>query len=138
MVIQIREWVYKDLSINRRWDQVPWRSKQINVKLIRYQFWCTRCAFRLLRSLQWCSGRKSWTSEKKGKNLMSRRMKTKESAIKLSQIRRRIELCLREIILLFSWIYKIYFYFWQYNSFSYFKASTEVLSNWAVETKTIS
>jgi hypothetical protein len=35
-----------------------------NVKLIRYQFWCTRCAFRLIKSLQWCSGRKSWKSPK--------------------------------------------------------------------------
>jgi hypothetical protein len=32
------------------------------VKLIRYQFWCTRCAFRLIKSPQWCSGRKSWKS----------------------------------------------------------------------------
>jgi hypothetical protein len=32
-----------------------------NVKLIRYQFWCTRCAFRLLKSLLWysCQKRKS-------------------------------------------------------------------------------
>jgi hypothetical protein len=29
------------------------------------QLWCTRCAFRLLKSLQWYSGRKSWQSEKK-------------------------------------------------------------------------
>jgi hypothetical protein len=29
-----------------------------NVKLIRYQFICTRCVFRLLESLQWYSGRK--------------------------------------------------------------------------------
>jgi hypothetical protein len=36
-----------------------------NVKLIRYQFGCTRCAFRLLKSLQWYSGRKSWKSGKK-------------------------------------------------------------------------
>jgi hypothetical protein len=33
-------------------------------KLIRYQFWCTRCTSRLLKSLQWCSGWKSWKSEK--------------------------------------------------------------------------
>jgi hypothetical protein len=37
----------------------------LNVKLIRYQFWCTRCAFRLLKSLQWYWGRKSWKSGKK-------------------------------------------------------------------------
>jgi hypothetical protein len=34
-----------------------------NLKLIRYQFWCTRCAFRLLKSLQWYSGKKSWKYE---------------------------------------------------------------------------
>jgi hypothetical protein len=28
-----------------------------DIKLIRLQFWCTRCAFRLLKSLQWCPGR---------------------------------------------------------------------------------
>jgi hypothetical protein len=33
-----------------------------NVKLIRYQFWCTRCAFQLIKSLQWCSSRKYNTS----------------------------------------------------------------------------
>jgi hypothetical protein len=37
----------------------------INVKLIRYQLWCTRCAFRLLKSFQLYWGRKSWKSEKK-------------------------------------------------------------------------
>jgi hypothetical protein len=36
-----------------------------HVKLIRYQFWCNRCAFQLLKSLQWCWGRRSWKSEKK-------------------------------------------------------------------------
>jgi hypothetical protein len=35
------------------------------VKLIRYQFWYTRCAFRLRKSFQWYLGRKSWKSEKK-------------------------------------------------------------------------
>jgi hypothetical protein len=39
-----------------------WRKKLIKaiwniVKLIRYQFWCTRCACRLIKSLQWYSGR---------------------------------------------------------------------------------
>jgi hypothetical protein len=38
--------------------------KCFNVKLICYQFWCTRCAFRLLKSPQWCSGRKSSKFEK--------------------------------------------------------------------------
>jgi hypothetical protein len=37
--------------------------------------------------------------EKGCENWKSRRMKTKQSAMKLSQIRRRIELCLREIYL---------------------------------------
>jgi hypothetical protein len=41
---------------------------QQNVKLIRYQFWCTRCAFPLSKSLQWYSGRKSWKSENHCKN----------------------------------------------------------------------
>jgi hypothetical protein len=35
-------------------------DKFMNVKLIRYQFRCTRCAFRLIKSCQWYSGRKSW------------------------------------------------------------------------------
>jgi hypothetical protein len=34
-----------------------------NVKLMRYQFWCTRCAFRLIKSCQWYSGRKSWNKK---------------------------------------------------------------------------
>jgi hypothetical protein len=43
-------------------------------------------------------------------------MKTKQSTMKLSQICRRIELC----------IYKIYFFSWQFNSYSYFKAMLSV------------
>jgi hypothetical protein len=39
-----------------------------NVELIQYQFWCTRCAFWLLKSLQWCSCQNSWRSEKKREN----------------------------------------------------------------------
>jgi hypothetical protein len=31
--------------------------------LIRYQFWCTRCAFRLIKYLQWYSGRKFGNSK---------------------------------------------------------------------------
>jgi hypothetical protein len=38
-----------------------------------------------------------------------RAMKTKHSATILSQIRRRIELCLREKSLILRWIYNIYF-----------------------------
>jgi hypothetical protein len=49
----------------------------VYVKLIRYQFWCTRCAFRLLKSLQWYSGRKSWKSEKKNCENCVRAEKTK-------------------------------------------------------------
>jgi hypothetical protein len=37
-----------------------------NVKLIRHHVCCTRCAFRLIKSPQWCLGRKSWKS---GKNV---------------------------------------------------------------------
>jgi hypothetical protein len=36
---------------------------QINVKFTRYQFLCTRCAFRQSMSPQWCSGRKICKSE---------------------------------------------------------------------------
>jgi hypothetical protein len=54
-------------------------------KLIRYQFWCTRCAFWLLQSLQWCSSRKGLKSEKKYKNWKSRLTKTKQSAMKLKK-----------------------------------------------------
>jgi hypothetical protein len=39
-------------------------SNRCNVKLIRYQFWCTRCTFRLIKSLQWYSGR-TWLEIKK-------------------------------------------------------------------------
>jgi hypothetical protein len=35
-------------------------TRWFDVKLIRYQFWCNRCAFRLIKSRQWYSGRKSW------------------------------------------------------------------------------
>jgi hypothetical protein len=45
----------------------PFFRYKIDAKLIRYQFWCTRCAFQPLKSLQWCSGRKCWKSEKKVK-----------------------------------------------------------------------
>jgi hypothetical protein len=51
-------------------------SDRKNVKLIQYQFWCTRCAFRLLKSLQWYSGRKSWKSEKKNVKTVSKPKET--------------------------------------------------------------
>jgi hypothetical protein len=106
----------------------------MNVKLIRYQFCCTRCAFWLLKSLQWCLGRKSSKSGKKCENWKSCRMKTKQSAMNLSQIRQRIELCLRNLILRFEISLQNLLFSWRFNSYSYFKASAEVLSNWAVET----
>jgi hypothetical protein len=53
-----------------------------------------------------------------------------KSAMKLSQIRRRIELCQREIILRFEMNLQNLLFSWQFNSYSYFKASTEVLTNW--------
>jgi hypothetical protein len=59
-------------------------------------------------------------------------MKTKQIVMKLSQIRRRIELCLREIILRFEINSQNVLFSWQFNSYSYFKASIEVLSYWAV------
>jgi hypothetical protein len=63
----------------------------IGVKLIRYQFRCARCAFRLLKSHQWYLGRKSWKSEQNCENRI-RAEKTKYCVMKLSQIRRRIGL----------------------------------------------
>jgi hypothetical protein len=73
-----------------------------NVKLIRYQFWCTRCAFRLMKSRQWYSGRKSWKSQKQTVKTVKEPKKKQYCAMKLIQIRRRIELYLREIILRFE------------------------------------
>jgi hypothetical protein len=70
--------------------------------------------------------------KKNYENWKNRRMKTKQSAMKLSQIRRRIELYLREIIIRFEFTNLVFS--WQFNSYSYFKASTEGLCNWAVET----
>jgi hypothetical protein len=104
-----------------------------NVKLTWYQFWCTRCAFRLIKSLQWCSVRKSWKS-KKCEICKRAEKKPKQCAMKFSQIRRRIELCMRENILRFEMNSKNVILFWQYNSYSYFKASTKVLSYRAAET----
>jgi hypothetical protein len=71
--------------------------------------------------------------KKKCENCKSRWMKTKQSAMKLSEIRRRIKLCLREIILRFEMNLQNFLFSWQFNSYSYFKASTEVLSKWAAE-----
>jgi hypothetical protein len=56
-------WSLRDKRIEWEGTMVPQRQThwmRRNVKLIRYQFWCTRCAFRLIKSRQWYSGRKSW------------------------------------------------------------------------------
>jgi hypothetical protein len=75
-----------------------------NVKLIWYQFRCTRCAFRLLKSLQSYSGWKSWKCEKKNENCI-RTPKPKYCAMELNHIGRRIELCMMEIILRFEKVF---------------------------------
>jgi hypothetical protein len=49
--------------------------KVLSVKLIRYQFWCTRCAFRLIKSLQWYSGQERWKSGKKSVKTVKERKK---------------------------------------------------------------
>jgi hypothetical protein len=71
---------------------------------------------------------------KKCENGKRRRKKTKQSAMPLSQIRQRIVICPREIILRFEVNLWNLHLSWQFNSYSYIKASTEVLSNWAVKT----
>ena len=65
MYSQMRSWqsIYK-LLIWKETCNTSW-LKNIDVKLIRYQFWCTRCAFRLMKSCQWYLNRKSWKSKKK-------------------------------------------------------------------------
>jgi hypothetical protein len=99
----------------------------INIKLIRYQFWCTRCAFRLIKSRQWYSGRKSWKSQKCEN--YKRAKKTKYCAMKLSQIRQKIELCMREIILRFEMNFKKKLLFsWQNYLYSYFKQVPKYLA----------
>ena len=45
----------------RRWSM---RGSE-KCKTVRYRFWCTRCAFRLMKSRQWYLDRKSWKSGKK-------------------------------------------------------------------------
>jgi hypothetical protein len=77
----------------------PWEIKDL--KLIQYQFWCSRCAFRLMKCLQWCSGRKKEIWKKNCENF-KRTENTKYDAMKLSQICQRIELCMREIIFRFE------------------------------------
>jgi hypothetical protein len=76
------------------------------VKLIGYQFWCTICAFRLMKCLQWCSGWKRWKSENLWKTIEDKRKNPNHNAMKLSQIGQKIELCIR----VSKWIYKISFF----------------------------
>jgi hypothetical protein len=80
-----------------------------NVKLIWYQFWCTRCAFRLFQCLHWCLGQKQMEIRQHVTNA-NEPIKTKQSAMNLNQIRRKIELCLREIILRFEMNLQIYYF----------------------------
>jgi hypothetical protein len=62
----------------------------------------------------------------KCENWKNHRMKNNKSAMKLSQIRRRIEICLREIIVRFEMNLQNLLFTGQLNSYLYFKASTKV------------
>jgi hypothetical protein len=62
--------------------------------------WCIQKM--IFRSFQWCSSRKSWKSIKISESWKSRWIKTKQSAMQLSQIRRTLKLCNREIIFRFE------------------------------------
>jgi hypothetical protein len=60
--------IWKAHLVHLNWYRIIIFFLHSNVKQIRYQFWCTRCAFRLLKSRQWYLGRKkSWKSENSGK-----------------------------------------------------------------------
>jgi hypothetical protein len=117
-------------------------SRHTYVKFIWCQFWCTSWAFlqcktKLLLRIKYVTNfdapdvpfdysslfsdaqvEKFGNQWEKMWNWKSRRMKTKLSAIKLSQIRRRIELCLREIILRFEMNLENLLFSWQFNSYS--------------------
>jgi hypothetical protein len=67
--------------------------QQHYVKFIWYQFWCTTYSFRESISLQWCSGQK-YIMVKISKNI--------QNFVKWLHISRKIELCIREIILRFE------------------------------------
>jgi hypothetical protein len=102
-----------------------------NVKLIGYQFWCTRCAFQLFKSLQWCSGRKSWKSEKQIENCeRANGIRTECHEIEPNPSKDR---ALHEGDNLSFWDEFIKFTFFLTVQFI-FISSTEVLSYWAVET----
>jgi hypothetical protein len=130
------QWRLKKIAgpnISFRWClQSTYFVNCYGIKLISYQVSCTRYAFRLLNSLQWCSGRKSWKSEKRWKLWKSRRMKTKTECheIKPNPSKNR---AMAEGDNPSFWD-KFTFFSWQFNSYSYSKAGTEVLSNWAVKT----
>jgi hypothetical protein len=77
-----------------------------NVKLIRYQFRCNRKAFRLIKSLQWCSCRKKLEIRKRiVKALKEPKTKTECTEIEPNPSKDRV--CLVEIIFVLKWIYKI-------------------------------
>jgi hypothetical protein len=88
--------------------------RSLDVKHLWYQVWCTRCTFRQFMSFyfQWYSGLRIWKSEMLDYKELK---KPKRSAMKLSEILRRIELCMREMIPRFQinlWILS-----WQFNSY---------------------
>jgi hypothetical protein len=56
--------LYPALPHDIWFDVSQWSQIKIHHWLKRYRFWCTRCAFRLIKSLQWYQGRKSWKFEK--------------------------------------------------------------------------
>jgi hypothetical protein len=96
-------WIFKRVGkwhVNKKIDKSAWLSDYY-VKLIRCQFWCTRYTFRLLKSLQWYPGQKVVNLKKKPSwenCIRAGKKNPKYCAVKLSQIRRMIELCMREII----------------------------------------
>jgi hypothetical protein len=52
--------------VGRMWlITVRYFCHSLNVKLIRYQFWCTICAFRLMKSRQWYLVKKVGNPRKK-------------------------------------------------------------------------
>jgi hypothetical protein len=97
--ISLHRGVWYDIYLhNYNTTKIHWCKYKINTIPI----WCTRCAFRLIMSLQWYSGRKSWKSETKNCENYIRAEKTQYYAMGLSQIRQRIKLCMREISLCFE------------------------------------
>jgi hypothetical protein len=98
---------------------------------IRYQFRCTRCAF---RRFLFSDAQAETFGNPKGSDCkdpyQTKRNQTELSCVKRSPIRRRIQLCtcMREIILRFELnLYNLTF-FLTVKSYPYFQASNEVLS----------